>query len=125
MLLSNAPNRSTVSEDRLSVVVVYSPTAREVHEIVLELTAPCSVLQALQQSGLLARFPELDNVQVCVGVWGRKAALDQLLRAQDRVEVYRPLRVDPKVARRERFARQGSRGAGLFVNKRAGAKAGY
>lgn len=114
-----------MSDDRLSVVVVYSPTAREVQEIVLELAAPCSVLQALQQSGLLARFPELDKVHVCVGVWGRKAALDQLLRAQDRVEVYRPLRVDPKVARRERFARQGNRGAGLFVNKRADAKAGY
>jgi putative ubiquitin-RnfH superfamily antitoxin RatB of RatAB toxin-antitoxin module len=41
------------------------------------------------------------------------------------VEIYRPLRVDPKVARRERFVKQGARTAGLFVKKRPGAKAGY
>lgn len=114
-----------VSETRLCVTVVYSPTAREVLEISLELIAPCSVLQAIQQSGLLAKFPEIDNLQTVIGVWGRKAPLEQLLRNQDRVEVYRPLRVDPKVARRERFASQGRRGAGLFEKKRAGAKAGY
>lgn len=107
------------------MTVVYSPAARQVQEVTLELAAPCSVLQALQASGLLARYPEIDNLHTPVGVWGRKAPLDQMLRDQDRVEVYRPLRVDPKVARRERFARQGSRGAGLFVKKRAGAKAGY
>lgn len=114
-----------MSESPLNVTVVYSPEAREVQEVTLELLAPCSVLQALQKSGLLARYPEIDNLHTAVGVWGRKAPLDQLVRDQDRVEVYRPLRVDPKVARRERFARQGSRGAGLFVKKRAGAKAGY
>jgi putative ubiquitin-RnfH superfamily antitoxin RatB of RatAB toxin-antitoxin module len=47
------------------------------------------------------------------------------LRDQDRIEVYRPLLVDPKVARRERFVKQGARGAGLFAKKRQGAKAGY
>lgn len=114
-----------MSDDPLSVTVVYSPAARQVQEVSLELADPCSVLQALQASGLLVRYPEIDNLHTPVGVWGRKAPLDQLLRDQDRVEVYRPLRVDPKVARRERFARQGSRGAGLFVKKRAGAKAGY
>ena len=42
----------------------------------------------------------------------------QVLRDQDRIEIYRPLRVDPKVARRERFVKQGSRGAGLFIKLR-------
>ena len=125
MPLSSAPNRSTVSKSQLRVTVVYSPAAREVQEICLELASPCSVLQALRQSGLLAQYPDIDNPHTSIGVWGRKAPLGRLLRDQDRVEVYRPLRVDPKVARRERFASQGSRGAGLFVKKRAGAKAGY
>ena len=125
MPLSSAPNRSMVSENRLCVTVVYSPAAREVREIPLELSAPCSVLQSLQQSGLLAQYPDIDNQRTTIGVWGRKAPIDQVLRDKDRVEVYRPLRVDPKVARRERFASQGSRGAGLFVKKRDGAKAGY
>ena len=125
MRLSNVPSKSMESNKRLSVTVVYSPAAREVQEVILELMPPCSVLQALQGSGLLARYPEIDNLHTPVGIWGRQAKLDQLLRDQDRVEIYRPLRVDPKVARRERFVRQGSRGAGLFVKKREGAKAGY
>ncbi|TXT39494.1 MAG: hypothetical protein FD135_2155 [Comamonadaceae bacterium] len=110
---------------KLNVTVVYSPQPREVQEISLQVAAPCTVLQALQLSGLLERFPEIDNHHTVLGIWGRKTKLDQCLRDMDRIEIYRPLRVDPKVARRERFVRQGSRGAGLFVKKRAGAKAGY
>jgi hypothetical protein len=41
------------------------------------------------------------------------------------VEIYRPLRVDPKVARRERFKKQGARTAGLFASRRSNAKSGY
>jgi putative ubiquitin-RnfH superfamily antitoxin RatB of RatAB toxin-antitoxin module len=114
-----------VSETSLQVTVVYSPVARQVAEVHLQMTAARRVLDALQQSGLLAQFPEIDSCETMVGIWGRKAKLDELLRDQDRIEVYRPLRVDPKVARRERFVKQGVRGAGLFAKKRQGAKAGY
>ena len=109
----------------IEIVVAYSPAARQVREIVLKLPAGATLAQALQASGLAALCPELDLVHASVGVWGRKAAREQVLRDQDRVEVYRPLRVDPKVARRERFARQGARTAGLFARRRAGAKPGY
>jgi putative ubiquitin-RnfH superfamily antitoxin RatB of RatAB toxin-antitoxin module len=114
-----------VSDTSLHVTVVYSPVARQVTEVSLRVTAPNRVLEALQQSGLLAQFPEIDRCDILVGVWGCKVKLDDLLRDQDRIEVYRPLRVDPKVARRERFVKQGARGAGLFAKKRQGAKAGY
>jgi putative ubiquitin-RnfH superfamily antitoxin RatB of RatAB toxin-antitoxin module len=114
-----------VNDAYLQVTLVYSPVARQVTEVRLELSAPCRVLDALQRSGLLAQFPEIDRCDTVVGLWGRKAKLDDLLRDQDRIEVYRPLRVDPKVARRERFVKQGARGAGLFAQKRQGAKAGY
>ena len=114
-----------VSKLLLRLSVVYAPRARKIDEVKLLLEEPCTVLRALQQSGLLLRYPEIDNHQVLIGVWGRRVKLDQCLRDHDRVEIYRPLRVDPKVARRERFARQGSRAAGLFGKKRAGAKAGY
>ncbi len=60
-----------------------------------------------------------------VGVWGRKASASQVLRERDRIEIYRPLQVDPKVARRERFRKQGARTSGLFAHKRDGGKAGY
>ncbi|MEO8120036.1 MAG: RnfH family protein [Rhodoferax sp.] len=109
----------------LHVTVVYSPVARDVREVILKLAPNSTVLDALQASGFLPLFPAIDQAATVVGVWGRKASLEQMLRENDRVEIYRPLTVDPKVARRERFAKQGARTAGLFVKKRPGAKAGY
>lgn len=113
------------SEMEIDVLVAYAPAARQVSEIALRLPAGSTVAQALEASGLAGQHPELDLLHAPVGVWGRKAARDQVLRALDRVEVYRGLRVDPKVARRERFVRQGAGRAGLFARKRPGAKTGY
>ena len=50
---------------------------------------------------------------------------EQVLREGDRLELLRPLRVDPKVARRERFVGQGARSTGLFAKRRPNSKAGY
>ncbi len=109
----------------IHVTVVYSPRPRELREIHLEVAADCTAADALRQSGLLVTLSE-DELQAAeLGVWGRKVPGKHLLRANDRVELYRPLTVDPKVARRERFARQGAKSAGLFTKRRAGAKAGY
>lgn len=113
-------------DGRIRVSVVYSPRSREVREVSLWLEPRCTVLEALQGSGFLQLFPTLDPQTMWLGVWGRKASLSQHLRDMDRVEIYRALRVDPKVARRERFVKQGARTAGLFAKKmRPGAKAGY
>lgn len=109
----------------MQVWVVYAPQARRVEQLALNLPDAATAIDALRRSGLLARFPELDTPDTIVGVWGNQVSLDHVLREFDRVEVYRPLRVDPKVARRERFVKQGARAAGLFVKKRPGAKAGY
>ena len=109
----------------IQVSVVYSPATRVVREITLTLPASSTVKQALDASGLLKSFPMVDFTDAVVGVWGRKATLNQMLRSNDRVEIYRALTVDPKVARRERFVKQGARTAGLFARKRLGAKAGY
>lgn len=109
----------------MQVWVVYAPQARQVEEAAVSLPASSTVIDALHHSGLIQRFPELDTTGILVGVWGRQVSLRHTLREFDRVEVYRPLRVDPKVARRERFVKQGARAAGLFVKKRPGAKAGY
>lgn len=113
------------SDAHLQITVVYSPFARDVREVALQLSAGSTVLQALQASGLLQIFPEFETPTLALGVWGKIASLTQALQDKDRVEIYRPLTVDPKVARRERFASQGARSAGLFVKKRVGAKAGY
>ena len=68
---------------------------------------------------------QLATGELTAGIWGRAAMPSQVLENGDRVELYRALRVDPKVARRERFKGQGSRGAGLFAKRRVGGKAGY
>lgn len=110
---------------RVCVVVWWSPAPRQVWEKAVQLHVGATVADAVQASGVLNDFPAIDLSLAGVGVWGRKARAAQLLRDGDRVEIYRPLRVDPKVARRERFSQQGARGAGLFARRRAGAKAGY
>lgn len=75
--------------------------------------------EALQTSQLLASVPQSDMSQLEFGIWGRKAHMSHTLQDNDRIEVYRPLRVDPKSARRARFARQGSgKSAGLFAKRR-------
>ena len=58
-------------------------------------------------------------------VWGKAVHMDTSLVQGDRLELLRPLLVDPKEARRLRFTQQGSRAAGLFAKRRKGAKAGY
>ena len=109
----------------LRLTVVHSPAPRVVREWELDLPAGATVLQALQASGIASEFPGLELSARTVGVWGRKADLGEPLRNGDRIEVYRPLRVDPKMARRERFRTQGARSAGLFSTRRPGAKPGY
>ena len=113
------------AEALIQVTIVYSPVPRDVREVHVQLASDATVLQALEASGLLQSFASIDLETGVFGIGGRKLSLKQTLRESDRVEIYRPLRVDPKIARRERFVRQGARTAGLFVRKRAGAKAGY
>jgi putative ubiquitin-RnfH superfamily antitoxin RatB of RatAB toxin-antitoxin module len=112
----------------LTITVMYAPAPRVVHERIVQLSAHTTVLQALQHSGLLAECPEIDLSQseaFTVCIWGRKTTPNHVLRDLDRIEICRPLTVDPKVARRERFQKQGTTRAGLFSKRRAGAKPGY
>ena len=108
-----------------SVTVLYSPAPRQVLEWVLEVPAGASVRDAVRASGWPEASRGTDVAALEVGVWGRRCSLDQPVRDGDRVEIYRPLLVDPKVARRERFRKQGARAAGLFARQRPGAKPGY
>lgn len=109
----------------LKISLVYSPAPRQVREWVLELDAGATVAQALLACHIFEEFSELQSDRLRVGIWGRKSSLGHLLQDSDRVEIYRPLRVDPKIARRERFNSQGAKGTGLFSKTRPGGKAGY
>jgi uncharacterized protein len=104
--------------DEMRVLVWYSPGPRMVREWELPLPAGATVRHALEAAGLLAPGQTFAGPKAVIGIWGRKAAIEQKLRDRDRVEIYRPLKVDPKVARRERFSQQGMRAAGLFTRKK-------
>ena len=93
-----------------TVSVAYSPRAGEVDEVRVQLGEGATLADALRASGLLERHPQIDLARQRVGVWGRVCNPDTPLRERDRVEVYRPLLVDPMQARRERQRRQGGRG---------------
>ena len=105
--------------------MVFAPRPRKVNECLLQLPRGATLRDAIAQSHLLDNLDATEVAMLECGVWGRKQPLHHVLREGDRVEIYRPLRVDPKEARRQRFAGQGSNVAGLFVKKRQGAKAGY
>lgn len=107
----------------MRVCLVYSPAPRQVEEILIDLPEGATVQMALQASGWLDRWPDIGLLPA--SVWGRKVSSAHAMRDGDRVEWCRPLRVDPKIARRERFVGQGARTAGLFSRRRPGAKSGY
>lgn len=111
----------------MRVTLLYASAPRTVHEIELDLPDGTSARDAMRAAGWLERFPEIAalNEAVSVAVWGRRCGPDQALRDGDRLELLRGLRVDPKVARRERFAGQGARSTGLFSKRRPNSKAGY
>ena len=112
------------SGEYLKIEVIYSPAKRQVCTWTLE-PAPGFTLQDALDVSVFSDFPELRSAQLITGIWGKKMGLNHVLQPSDRVEIYRALQVDPKVARRERFKRQGAKTAGLFAKIRAGAKAGY
>lgn len=89
----------------IRVEVAFSPGPRQVWLRTLSLPAGATVRQAVDGSGVLAEAG-LDAAQVRVGVWGRAASWTHALRDQDRVELYRPLKADPKESRRLRYKKQ-------------------
>ena len=91
----------------LAVSVAYSPRAGEVDEVNLLLAPGATIADALRESGLALRHPGLTIDALPVGVWGTFRARADELRDRDRVELYRPLRVGPKEARRMRHRVQG------------------
>ena len=90
----------------LQIEVVYSPSAGLVWRWEGEVPVGSVLVDALRLSGLLDVHPELTPPGCIVGIWGHRCGYAQGLRDKDRIEVYRPLRVDPKESRRMRYDKQ-------------------
>lgn len=91
----------TAKDTQLAVEVVYAlPDQQTV--ISLTVTSGTTVAAAIEQSGILSRFPAINLQHSAVGIFGVRVGLKHKLGDGDRIEIYRPLEVDPKMARRQR-----------------------
>lgn len=100
-----------MKRSRITVEVAYATPETQAIERV-ELGAGATVAQAIGASGLLARFPDIDLARQAVGVFGSRVRLGDALADGDRVEIYRPVRSDPKEMRRRRGRSARARGRG-------------
>jgi uncharacterized protein len=112
------------------VTVCWSFEPRRVHEISLVIPNG-STVQAVIEQLMDADMHSLSTTDLAKlkflqpGIWGHKVAWSACVQQGDRIELYRDLKVDPKVARRQRFKRQGKGRTGLFANRKSGVAAGY
>ncbi len=93
----------TRQTSRLHVEVAY---ARPDQQLILgvDVAEGTTLQQAIELSGILDRFPEIDLSTSKVGIFGKLSKKDAPLKTGDRVEIYRPLIADPKEVRRKREA---------------------
>lgn len=132
-----------MAETHICVFLCWSPAPRHVQEMKVQVPVASTVQSVLHvamaqylgtnaansthlhHAEMLTSSP-LDSLQFLQpGIWGKKVSWDQVVKADDRIELYRSLKVDPKVARRQRFKRQGKGRTGLFANRKSGNAAGY
>lgn len=95
--------------DDISVEVAYA-LPRQQTLLTVRVKLDATVSQAIAQSGILKKFPELDLATLKAGVYGKAVKLDAGLRANDRIEIYRALLADPKEVRKRRAAEGKSAG---------------
>ena len=71
----------------------------------LEVEEGTTIKEAIEASGVLDTYNQIDLTRDKVGIFSKFATLDTVLREKDRVEIYRPLIADPKKVRKERAAK--------------------
>ena len=74
--------------------------------LTIEVTLPCSVREVIERSGILTQCPQIDLTIHAVGIWNEKVTLETLVQAGDRIEIYRPLLMDPMTWRRQRVKKK-------------------
>lgn len=92
---------SNTLENKISVEVVYgTPTSQKIIEIHVD--EDTTIKTAIESSGIMSIYPEIDLTVNAVGIWNRAAKLTDVLIDLDRIEIYRPLIADPKEVRKRR-----------------------
>lgn len=92
-----------MAETHIAVEVAFArPDVQRIYA--LRVATGTTVRDAIERCAVLREFPEIKLDQHKVGIFGKVVNLDKVLRADDRVEIYRPLIADPKLARKQRAA---------------------
>ncbi len=86
----------------MKVSVAYALPERQTL-LTLEVAEGTTLEAAIRRCGILRLYPEVDLTRQQVGILGRVRPLNTVLKAGDRVEIYRPRRADPKAVRRSRI----------------------
>ena len=102
-------HRMSTADARLIDIEVAYARSDEQAIIALQVPQGTTIGQALCWSKIQQRFPEIDLANAKVGIFGKLSTLSAILQTGDRVEIYRPLVVDPKRLRRQRAARSAGR----------------
>ncbi|MBU0622552.1 MAG: RnfH family protein [Gammaproteobacteria bacterium] len=87
----------------MQVGVAYSEPAGQTW-LRIEVPDETTVQQAIEESGILQKFPHIDLAECKVGIFGKAAELDALLKPGDRVEIYRAITADPATVPRRVMA---------------------
>lgn len=89
--------------EKIHIEICYA-MAHKQEVVSLKMDAGANVQQAVESSGLLGKYPEIDLKKNKFGIWNKLSKLDAVLRDHDRIEIYRPLIADPKEVRKQRAA---------------------
>jgi putative ubiquitin-RnfH superfamily antitoxin RatB of RatAB toxin-antitoxin module len=73
----------------------------------VEVEGGATVREAIERCGLLRRYQEIDLARNQIGIFSRPVSLEHRVRTGDRIEIYRPLKIDPKERRRRRADKRG------------------
>jgi len=87
----------------MQVGVAYAEPAQQLW-LRFEVPEECTVLGAIELSGILKKFPVIDISNCTVGIFGKVAELDGLLKPGDRIEIYRTITADPATVPRRVIA---------------------
>lgn len=87
----------------MQIGVAYSEPASQAW-LRIEVPEATSVQAAIEQSGILKKFPHIVLSECTVGIFGKAAELDDVLKPGDRVEIYRPITADPATVPRRKTA---------------------
>ncbi len=90
---------------KITIELIYAlPNEQEL--ITIQVEESTQIKEAIIISGILEKYPEINLSNNPVGIFSQKVSLDSKIRQGDRIEIYRPLKIDPKEARRKRVTKK-------------------